>query len=114
MKIAKPNETPPPSHLSKRAAAFWKQLNDKFIFEAHDLERLRTVCDSMDLVDACETAIKKDGRFVPDRYGVPKAHPAIVVARDARQLLLRGLRELCVDVELPEEPRVPRQGRRYA
>jgi phage terminase small subunit len=68
----------------------------------------------MDTIDAAEAAIRKDGLMVNDRYGVPKSHPAIVVARDARQLLLRALREMAIDIDLPNESRVPRQGRRYA
>lgn len=113
MRITKPTDNPPPETLGKRSAAFWRSLDAKYIFAAHDLERLRTACEAMDTIDACEAAIRKDGRFVPDRYGVPKAHPAIAVARDSRTLLLRALREMAIDVELPEEPRVPRQSRRY-
>lgn len=114
MKITKPTDNPPPSHLSKRSAAFWRELDAKYIFEAHDLERLRAVCEAMDVIDGCEQAIRKDGQFVKDRYGCPKAHPAFGVARDARTLLLRALREMAIDIEVPAEPRMPRQARRYS
>ena len=113
MKIATHAENSPPPHLSKRSSAFWRELNNRFIFEAHDLERLRVACESMDVIDECEAAILKAGRFVKDRYGTPKAHPGVATARDARQMLLRAIRELCVDVEVPSESRVPRQSRRY-
>jgi phage terminase small subunit len=115
--MTKPNKTSspsPPKHLSKRAAAFWRDLNTRFIFEAHDLQRLQIACEQIDLIDACETSIREHGRFVADRVGGLKAHPAIATARDARQLLLRSLREMAIDIALPDESRVPRQGRRYA
>lgn len=114
MKISKePPEHIPPKHLSKRSAAFWREMNTRFIFEAHDLQRLRTACEAMDTIDQAEAAVRKDGLMILDRYKVPKSHPALVVARDARQLLLRALREMAVDVELPNEARIPRQSRRY-
>jgi phage terminase small subunit len=114
MKLNKPNQTPPPDTLSQRAATFWREINERYVLEPHDLERLRACCEAIDVIDASEAAIRSDGRFVNDRYGTPKAHPAINVARDARQLLLRAIRELNIDVELPQEQRIPRQGRRYA
>ena len=113
MKIAKPADNPPPKHLSKRSAQFWREVNERYVLESHDLERLRCACESIDTIDAAEAAIRKDGQFVADRYKVPKAHPGIAVARDARQLLLRCIREMCIDIEVPAEPRLPRQQRRY-
>ena len=111
MRVAKPKETPAPKHLSK-AKEFWSELCSDYAFDAHDLERLRVACEQIDIVDGCEAAIQANGLFILDRYGCTKAHPAIATARDARQLLLRAIRELAVDVEVPEA-RVPRQGRRY-
>jgi P27 family predicted phage terminase small subunit len=104
----------PPKHLGKRSKTFWRQLNEQFVFEPHDLERLRIVCESLDQIDAAQVSISRDGVVVQDRYGCPKANPAVAVARDARGVVLRGLRELCVDVDVPEESRLPRQGRRYS
>ncbi len=113
-KLHKPAGMSPPKHLSKRAKGFWRDVNARYVLEAHDVERLRIACECIDTIDATEAAIRKDGRLIPDRYGVLKAHPAFAVGRDARQLLLRCIREMCVDVELPNEQRLPRQGRRYA
>jgi P27 family predicted phage terminase small subunit len=113
MKPKSNQQPPPPKHLKRRSKEFWKQLNERFVFESHDLERLRVTCEAMDTVDECEAAIRRDGLITKDRYGQAKTHPAFAAARDARQLVLRGLRELCVDVESPEEVRLPRQTRRY-
>jgi len=114
MAKTKPDKPVPPAHLRPRSAEFWKALNDRFVFEAHDLERLRVCCESMDVIDEAEDTIRRDGRFVPDRYGGVKQHPGINVARDARAAVLRAIREMCVDIESPEEARMPRQGRRYS
>lgn len=113
MKIVKQPDNSPPKHLSKRSADFWRSVDSKFALEPHDVERLRAVCEAMDTVDAAEAALRKDGLFTKDRYGGRRSHPAIVVARDARQAVLRGLREMNLDVEPPQESRIPR-GRRYA
>ncbi len=114
MRVSKTKEHPAPDHLKPPSAAFWVALNSQYVFEHHDLERLRVLCENLDVVDQCEAAIRKDGLFIRDRYDQTKTHPAFNTARDARQLALRALRELSIDVELPEEPRLPRQSRRYA
>lgn len=114
MKISKPAEHPAPKHLGKRANEFWRALDEQFVFEAADLQRLLTACQCIDTVDAAEVALRKHGMFCNDRYGGQRPHPAVNVARDARQLLLRSLRELSIDIELPVEPRIPSQARRYA
>jgi len=113
MKINKPKESPAPPHLKPRSKAFWKSLCSTYVFEAHDLERLRIVCEALDTIDACEESMRTDGLLVLDRYGCKRTHPAFATARDARALVLRGLRELAVDVAVPEESRLPRQDRRY-
>lgn len=103
----------PPKHLKPRSKAFWKRLCDEYTFETADLERLRLVCESLDTVDAAEADVRTRGLLVPGTGGTTKANPSINIARDARQLVLRGLRELAIDIELPGEARVPRQERRY-
>ena len=114
MRIVSPKALPPaPPHLSAATKKFWAALVETYIFEPADLLRLTVACDAMDEIAACREAIKKDGRFVADRVGGVKSHPAIVAGRDARQLLLRSLRELSIDVELPAEARISRQSRRY-
>jgi phage terminase small subunit len=110
----KTNEIPPPKHLGRRSKAFWRELNGIYEFEIHDLERLRVACEQIDLIDASEDAIRLAGRFVTDRYGAIKAHPGILVAKDARAMLLRALRELAVDITPPDDQkRLPQQERKY-
>lgn len=113
MRVIKPKGNAPPKHLSKRAAAFWCAITDKYEFEVHELERLLCACEQIDIIDASEAAIRRDGPFVQDRYGQQKAHPAIRTAQDARVIQLRALREMGIDIKVPEERRIPRQQRRY-
>lgn len=93
---------------------FWRELCSRFEFEPHDLERLRTACEQIDLIDGAQAAIGKDGHYVLDRYKALRAHPAIAVSKDAWAMLLRALRELAVDVDPPDDPpRLPKQERMY-
>ena len=113
MKIAKPNLNPAPKHLGKRAKEFWRQLDAELEFTTADRERLLVCCQCLDAIDQADAEIRKHGMFDRDRYGSARTNPAVIVSRDARALLLRSLRELSIDIEVPEQPRIPHQARRY-
>jgi len=76
--------------------------------EIHDLERLKMAGKCLDDIAEAEKQIKKDGRYVLDRYNQTKEHCAQKTIRENRIIFCRIIRELGLDLEVPE-PRPPRQ-----
>jgi phage terminase small subunit len=88
---------------------FWeKVLSEYELSEAHDLARLRMACSCLDDIKEAEKQITKDGRFITDRYGQIKEHTALKSIRDNRIIFCRIIRELALDINVPET-RPPRQ-----
>jgi hypothetical protein len=71
---------------------------------------LRLACEALDRCEQARAAIARDGPFIEDRAGQPKAHPAIAVERDSRLAAMRAFRELSLDGQMPDEVRPPRVG----
>ncbi|RWE46903.1 MAG: hypothetical protein EOS79_11035 [Mesorhizobium sp.] len=106
-----------PRHLTAKTRKFCARILEDFDLERHHFEILCRTAEAMDRADAARDLVTKDGLTVVDRYGTPKAHPAVAIERDARTAVLRGLRELGLDVDASEAPRAPRTrdyGRRAA
>lgn len=98
-----------PQDLKKHGRAFWQAVQaDYSMQEAHDLERLKMAARCLDDIAAAEEQIEKDGAFVRDRYGQVKEHPAGKVVREHRALFIRIIRELALDIDMPDS-RPPRQ-----
>lgn len=51
--------------------------------------------------------VEKEGPTYEDRFGQPKAHPAVAIERKARGEFRLLLRELALDVAPPNENRAP-------
>ncbi|RWM26900.1 P27 family phage terminase small subunit [Mesorhizobium sp.] len=106
-----------PRHLSLKTRRFCAQILENFDLEPHHFEILCRTAEAMDRADAARDLVAKEGMTVVDRYGTPKSHPAVNIERDARVAVLRGLRELGLDVDTSDAPRAPRTrdyGRRAA
>lgn len=99
-----------PSHLTDKARAFWRSVLADYELEVHHLRILQAACEAMDRMDEARDAIAKDGAYVEGRFG-PKAHPAIAVERDSRISMVRCLRELGLDLEVPATSRPPTRWR---
>jgi hypothetical protein len=112
MRASQPPGNPPPTHLSARAAEFWREVDSRFVLEPHDLERLRVLAECLDGIDRCREVLDKEGFTFLDKHGQPRTRPETIIVRDLRTLALRSLRELSIDIELPAESRLPRQARR--
>jgi hypothetical protein len=90
----------PPAGLSNAAVAWWKALaSDYDISDSAGLLSLETAAFALDRMLAAKKLIDKEGITVLDRFGQPRAHPAIVVERDSRAAMLTTLRALRLDVE---------------
>ncbi|MER9762415.1 P27 family phage terminase small subunit [Mesorhizobium sp. M0138] len=96
-----------PSHISLKSKKFMAKLLKDNDFDPHHFEILCRVGEAMDRADQAREVVSAEGLTVTDRYGTPKAHPAVNIERDARYAVLRGLRELGLDVA-QEAARMPR------
>ncbi|HBG18828.1 MAG TPA: hypothetical protein DDY32_06005 [Desulfobulbaceae bacterium] len=98
----------PPEHLGEESRAFWQQVCGCFCLEPHHLKILESACTCWDRIVTARDEIASSGVFIKDRYGQIKTNPAIRVEHDGKILLARLLRELQLDVELPDDQRPPR------
>lgn len=100
-----------PKHLSRSSKALYRAtvLDYGLSGEAHALEVLRLACEALDRCEEARQAVAKQGAVILDRFGTPKAHPAVGIERDARIAAMRAFRELSLDGNAgPGDARVPR------
>jgi phage terminase small subunit len=99
-----------PSGLRAPGNKFWKQAHsERELEEGHDLERLFMACRCLDEIAEDEKLIKAEGRFIKDRWGQKKEHPAAKAIRDNKIIFLRIIRELALDIVTPGDSRPQRQ-----
>jgi P27 family predicted phage terminase small subunit len=89
----------PPKALSTEAKRLWRELIEEFcIDDAAGLLLLQTALESFDDMRNAQAVLAKDGAIVKDRFGQKRQHPATLVLRDSRNLMLRSLKALNLDV----------------
>jgi phage terminase small subunit len=65
-----------------------------FVLDAHALATLESACRELDRAQAAERVLATAGEFTTDRYGSPKQHPAVQVARSSRLAAARLVQAL--------------------
>lgn len=101
----------PPTHLGAHSRKFWAKTVSDYELEEHHLLILRAALESWDRAELARRIIADEGPVVRDRFGQPRAHPAVAIERDARAAFLRAMRELDLDGEPAPDIRPPRLGR---
>jgi phage terminase small subunit len=101
----------PPGHLSAASKRWWAAVVADFELGDHHRELLTLACEARDRGEQARKLLAKDGPVFVDRFGAPRAHPAVAIERDSRTAFARLVRELRLDDE-PEDPdvRPPRLG----
>jgi phage terminase small subunit len=99
-----------PRGLSARSRRLWRDLNDLYAFELHDLELLELALGALDRAREAKALLDAEGLVVKGRYGA-RTHPAVAIERDSRLAAARLFRELGIDKAV-EESRPPRRGGR--
>jgi P27 family predicted phage terminase small subunit len=90
----------PPKHLKAGARNLWRRLLTDFVIDdSAGLVIVRSVCEAYQRQQEAREIVARDGVIITDRYGVPKAHPACAIERDARSQMLAGLRALKLSPE---------------
>ena len=97
-----------PKHLRKETRHWFNAVQRGWELEEHHEKLLTAASECWDRLQMAREAIAKEGMTVPTRDGGLKAHPCLAVERDCRIAFARLIRELQLDVETPEEPRMPR------
>src|SRR5687767_5180062 len=98
-----------PRHLSKKAADLWRRVDRDYDLEDHHRRLLTLACEALDRCDRARETIAEVGEFYDDRFGAPRAHPAVAVERDSRLAFARLMRELNLDDEAEPDARPPRR-----
>jgi hypothetical protein len=99
----------PAAHLSRRAKELWVQVTRDYVLESHNLELLRIALEALDRCEEARKILASEGIIALDRYGAPKAHPAVAIERDSRLAAARLWRELDLEGEPLPDPRMPRR-----
>jgi P27 family predicted phage terminase small subunit len=88
-----------PKHLSAEARGWWDRIMDEFEFSADGLLLLESGLEAFDRMRQAQAVLDKEGITVTDRFGQAKVHPAALIERDAKGVLLRYLKALGLDLE---------------
>jgi len=92
-----------PSRLDKEGRKFWKQvLKDFDLTDGHHLKILENACQCLDRIEQARIEIEANGSFYRDRFGQPREFPGLKSERDNKVLFARLLRELSLDLNIPE------------
>ena len=98
-----------PAGLKAAGKGFWKKSMSEFVLkDAHDLERLKQACGCLDDIADAEEIVKADGLFIRDRFEQTREHPGLKTVRDNKTLFCRIIREMGLDLNVAEDPRLPR------
>lgn len=88
-----------PKSLSTEAKRWWKQIVEGFqIDDPAGLLLLESAMKAFDDMQRAQSIVDREGPIIRDRWGQQKQHPATLVLRDSRNLMLRSLKALNLDV----------------
>lgn len=87
-----------PKHLRKDSAAFFVHVMTDYGLDAHHVILLTKACESLDRVEEAREIIKAQGLTHLDRWGMPRANPAVAIERDNKISVARLFRELGLDL----------------
>jgi phage terminase small subunit len=105
-----------PTHLSREAKGWYRQVCGEFALEEHHLRLLQVCAESWDLGQRARQELENAGSLTyTDRFGGVRPLPQISIMRDAKTQFMRALRELGLDIEppRPEAGRPPRAAGGY-
>jgi len=87
----------PPTTLSKKSAAYFKKFVDDYEIDEAAIEVLIRVCESIDRADEAAAGLKAHGSLITkDRFGCDRAHPLVMIERQARAAIIDGIKSLGV------------------
>ena len=109
LKVVSSQTTKAPSHLRAETQAWFRAVVDAYELEPHHVRLLTLAGEAWDRAHEARETLEREGAYFHDRFGCPKAHPAVQVERDSRIGFARLLRELDLDGEPAPDPRLRRR-----
>lgn len=108
--MSKTEKITPPDHLATETGKWWVSVVNEWELSAHHKMLLTAAGSSWDQMKVAEESIAKTGLTYRDRFDAPHAVPEVQIAKDAKALFVRIVRELNLDNTAPDESRPPRIG----
>jgi len=94
-----------PAHLTAGTKRWWVKVVSKWLLDDHHIRILQTAAESWDRHQQARRIVAKDGIVILDRFGQKRNHPALETERYYKNLFLRAVRELGLDVTPPDDNR---------
>ena len=105
---------PAPRHLRPATRRWWREIVREYVLEPHHLRLLTLAAEAWDRCQEAREVLDRAGLTYTDRFGQPRARPEVAVERDSRIAFARMMRELALDVPVPESrPPAVGSGGRY-
>jgi phage terminase small subunit len=92
-----------PKDLKSESKKFWIDTLRVYELEAHHLKILEAACRCWDRILEARETVNEEGSYFIDRYEQPKPHPGLDVETKNKNLFMRLIRELCLDLEQPKD-----------
>jgi phage terminase small subunit len=96
-----------PKHLKPETAAWWSRVISDYDLEPHHVRLLTLAGEAWDRGVQAREILAEKGLTYDDRFKQPRARPEVAIERDSRIAFARLVRELALDIDEPEAPRVP-------
>lgn len=98
------NSLSPPKGLSKEAQHWWKSIVENYqVDDPAGRLLLNCAMEAFDDMRKAQAILDRDGMTTEDRWGQQRQHPATLVLRDSRNLMLRSLKACNLDI-MPGSP----------
>jgi hypothetical protein len=78
----------------------------EYVLSSSEVEVLRQACIALDRADQAAGIVAEEGPVAVDRYGSPKAHPAVDIESRSRALFARLVAQLGIKAGPSSVPRV--------
>lgn len=89
----------PPAALSAEAKGWWVKIVEEFeVDDPAGFLLLGSAMEAFDDMRKAQVILDRDGLTLADRWGQQRQHPATLVLRDSRNLMLRSLKALNLDI----------------
>ncbi|HEV3330625.1 MAG TPA: P27 family phage terminase small subunit [Bryobacteraceae bacterium] len=93
------NSTKAPKRLSAEAKRWWNAIVEEYeVSDSAGRLLLENALTAFDEMRKAQAIIAEEGQVVEDRFKQKRQHPATLVLRDSRNLMLRSLKQLNLDI----------------
>jgi P27 family predicted phage terminase small subunit len=97
-----------PKHLSRETRKWFRKVTETYVLEEHHLKLLTLAAEAWERSRQAESILQAEGLTILDRHGIQRSHPLVKVKQESEVVFARLIRELALDVEPPNETRMPR------